>query len=46
MRESWTIACAIVTGLTLLEVWGGSVDELKSDEFETTLLEASDDVAD
>ena len=40
--------CATVTlaGLTLFEVCGGSVDELESDEFETTLLEAVDDVAD
>jgi hypothetical protein len=33
-------------GLTLLEVLGGGVDEFQSDELETTLLEAADDVAD
>jgi len=32
--------------LTLLEVCGASLDELESDEFETTLLEATDNVAD
>ena len=31
--------------LTLLEVWTGSMDELESDELKTTLLEATDDVA-
>ena len=31
--------------LTLLEVWTGSMDELESDEFKTTLLETTDDVA-
>ncbi len=46
MREFWTLVCTTVTGLTLLEVCGGGVDELESDEFETTLLEAVDDVAD
>jgi hypothetical protein len=33
-------------GLTLLEVLGCSVDELESDEFETALFEAADDVSD
>ena len=32
--------------LTLLEVLGGSVDELQSGELEAALLEAADDVAD
>lgn len=32
--------------LTLLEVLGGSVDELEGNELEATLLEAADDVAD
>jgi hypothetical protein len=35
----------VYAALTLLEVWRGSMDELESDEFETTLLEATDDVA-
>ena len=42
----WTQVCAIVMELTLLEVCGASLDELESDEFETTLLEATDNVAD
>ena len=33
-------------GLTLLEVLGGSVDELEGNKLEATLLEAADDVAD
>lgn len=32
-------------GLTRLEMRGGSVNELQSDELEATLLEAADDVA-
>ena len=32
--------------LTPLEMLGGCVDELESDEFEAALLEAADDVAD
>jgi hypothetical protein len=32
--------------LTLLEVLGGRMDELESDEFEAALLEAADNVAD
>ena len=35
----------MVMALTLLEVRTGSMDELESDEFETTLLEATNDVA-
>lgn len=46
MREFRTLVCATVTGLALLEMCGGCVDELESDEFETTLLEAVNDVAD
>lgn len=32
--------------LTLLEVLGGCMDKLESNEFEAALLEAADDVAD
>lgn len=38
------LVCATVTGLTLLNVCGGSLDELEGDEFESTLLEAGDDI--
>jgi hypothetical protein len=48
MCEFWTPVCAMT-----MAAWthasrgvGGSVDELEGDEFETTLLEATDDVAD
>ena len=39
------LVCATVTALTLLDVCGSSMDELEGDEFESTLLEAGDDVA-
>ena len=45
MHEFWTPVCTTSTGLTLLEMCGGSVDEFEGDEFETALLEAIDDVS-
>jgi len=43
----FVIACGSERdGLTLLEVFGRSVDELESDELEAALLEAGDDVSD
>ena len=45
MPEFWTPVCTTSTGLTLLEVCGGSVNEFEGDEFETALLEAIDDVS-